>query len=102
MFFLVISVSHSNPYSPFLSVSIWAILELIMGVISSKGVGGIKKLFVDDVDGLEVLVVHSLPKGIANLMIPIAAYIAMFFIDYKCYNYPINKYGIKKLKEFFY
>ena len=57
--------------------------KLPMGVIHSKGVGGIKKLFVDDVEGLEVLVAHSLPEGIANLMIPIVTYIAMFFIDYK-------------------
>ena len=102
---LGLRTSHKAAYNILLSIrtSLQERFEkLPMGVISSKGVGGIKKLFVDDVDGLEVLVVHSLPKGIANLMIPIAAYIAMFFIDYKCYNYPINKYGIKKLKEFFY
>ena len=43
----------------------------------------LKKLFVDDVDSLEVLLAHSLPEGIANLMIPIAIYVAMFFIDWK-------------------
>ena len=34
-------------------------------------------------DSLEVLLAHSLPEGIANLMIPLAIYIAMFFIDWK-------------------
>ena len=34
-------------------------------------------------DSLEVLLAHSLPEGIANLMIPIAIYVAMFFIDWK-------------------
>lgn len=34
-------------------------------------------------DSLEVLLAHSLPEGIANLMIPLAIYIAMFLIDWK-------------------
>ena len=42
-----------------------------------------KKLFVDDVDSLEVLLAHSMPEGIANLMVPIAVYVAMFFVDWK-------------------
>ncbi|CAN4048525.1 SMODS-associated and fused to various effectors domain-containing protein, partial [Dysosmobacter welbionis] len=41
------------------------------------------KLFVDDVDSLEVLLAHSMPEGIANLMVPIAVYVAMFFVDWK-------------------
>ena len=45
--------------------------------------GTVKKLFVDDVDSLEVLLAHSMPEGIANLMIPIAVYVAMFFVDWK-------------------
>ena len=52
-------------------------------VIQDKGTGTIKKLFVDDVDSLEVLLAHSMPEGIANLMIPIAVYVAMFFVDWK-------------------
>ena len=42
-----------------------------------------KKLFEDDVDSLEVLLAHSMPEGIANLMVPIAVYVAMFFVDWK-------------------
>ncbi len=57
--------------------------SLPLGFIQDKGTGTIKKLFVDDVDSLEVLLAHSLPEGIANLMIPIAVYVAMFFIDWK-------------------
>ena len=46
-----------------------------------------KKLFVDDVDSLEVLLAHSMPEGIANLMVPIAVYVAMFFVtgSWHCY-----------------
>lgn len=57
--------------------------ELPLGFIQDKGTGTIKKLFVDDVDSLEVLLAHSLPEGVSNLMIPIAIYAAMFFIDWK-------------------
>ncbi|MFR8542860.1 MAG: ABC transporter transmembrane domain-containing protein [Enterocloster sp.] len=52
-------------------------------MIQDKGTGTVKKLFVDDVDSLEVLLAHSMPEGIANLMIPIAVYAAMFFVDWK-------------------
>ena len=46
--------------------------KLPLGVIQDKGTGTVKKLFVDDVDSLEVLLAHSMPEGIANLMVPIA------------------------------
>ena len=54
-----------------------------MALWRKKGTGTIKKLFVDDVDSLEVLLAHSMPEGIANLMVPIAVYVAMFFVDWK-------------------
>ena len=57
--------------------------KLPLGVIQDKGTGTVKKLFVDDVDSLEVLLAHSMPEGNANLMIPIAVYVAMFFVDWK-------------------
>ena len=40
--------------------------KLPLGVIQDKGTGTVKKLFVDDVDSLEVLLAHSMPEGIAN------------------------------------
>ena len=57
--------------------------KLPLGVSQDKGTGTVKKLFVDDVETLEVLLAHSMPEGIANLMIPIAVYVAMFFVDWK-------------------
>ena len=57
--------------------------KLPLGVIQDKDTGTVKKLFVDDVDSLEVLLAHSMPEGIANLMIPLAVYVAMFFVDWK-------------------
>ena len=57
--------------------------QLPLGFIQDKGTGTIKKLFVDDVDSLEVLLAHALPEGIANLMVPAAVFIILFCIDWK-------------------
>lgn len=81
-----LDVSHKAAYSTLLRLrtSLQKRFEAVpLGFIQNKGTGTIKKLFVDDVDSLEVLLAHSLPEGIANLMIPIAIYVAMFFIDWK-------------------
>ena len=81
-----LDVSHKAAYSTLLRLrtSLQKRFEAFpLGFIQDKGTGTIKKLFVDDVDSLEVLLAHSLPEGIANLMIPIAIYVAMFFIDWK-------------------
>ncbi len=52
--------------------------KLPLGVIQDKGTGTVKKLFVDDVDSLEVLLAHSMPEGIANLMIPTNPFDSVF------------------------
>lgn len=81
-----LDVSHKAAHSTLLRLrtSLQKRFEAVpLGFIQDKGTGTIKKLFVDDVDSLEVLLAHSLPEGIANLMIPIAIYVAMFFIDWK-------------------
>lgn len=81
-----LNVSHKAAYNTLLRLrtALQKRFEsLPLGFIQDKGTGTIKKLFVDDVDSLEVLLAHSLPEGIANLMIPLTIYIAMFFIDWK-------------------
>ena len=81
-----LNVSHKAAYNTLLRLRTALqkrIESLPLGFIQDKGTGTIKKLFVDDVDSLEVLLAHSLPEGIANLMIPLAIYVAMFFIDWK-------------------
>ena len=45
--------------------------KLPLGVIQDKGTGTVKKLFVDDVDSLEVLLAHSMPEGIANCWVSV-------------------------------
>ena len=83
---LGLGISHHTAYNTLLRLrtALQKRFEsLPLGVIEEKGTGTIKKLFVDDVDSLELLLAHSLPEGIANLMVPVAVYIAMFIIDWK-------------------
>ena len=67
-----LDVSHKAAYNTLLRLrtSLQKRFEALpLGFIQDKGTGTIKKLFVDDVDSLEVLLAHS--------------YVAMFFIDWK-------------------
>ena len=81
-----LNISHKAAYNTLLRLRI-ALQKrfetMPLGFIQDKGTGTVKKLFVDDVDSLEVLLAHSLPEGIANLMIPLVIYVAMFFVDWK-------------------
>ncbi|RHR32511.1 ABC transporter ATP-binding protein [Clostridium sp. AF19-22AC] len=81
-----LNISHRAAYNTLLRLRIALqkrFERMPLGFIQDKGTGTVKKLFVDDVDSLEVLLAHSLPEGIANLMIPLAIYMAMFFVDWK-------------------
>ena len=81
-----LNVSHNAAYGTLLRLrtSLQKKFETLpLGVIQDKGTGTVKKLFVDDVDSLEVLLAHSLPEGVANLMIPVAVILALFVVDWK-------------------
>ena len=81
-----LNVSHNAAYGTLLRLrtSLQKKFEnLPLGVIQDKGTGTVKKLFVDDVDSLEVLLAHSLPEGVANLMIPVTVILALFVVDWK-------------------
>ncbi len=54
-----------------------------LGTIQEKGIGTIKKMFIDDIESIELLLAHALPEGIANIAVPVFVYIAMFFADWK-------------------
>ena len=81
-----LNVSHNAAYGTLLCLRTplqKKFENLPLGVIQDKGTGTVKKLFVDDVDSLEVLLAHSLPEGVANLMIPVAVILALFVVDWK-------------------
>lgn len=54
-----------------------------LGTIQEKGVGVIKKMFIDDIESIELLLAHALPEGISNVAVPLFVFLAMFFVDWK-------------------
>lgn len=83
---LGLNMSHKAAYNTLfgLRTSLQKKMEnLPLGAIEEKGTGAIKKMFVDDIGSLEVLLAHSLPEGIANLIVPVMVYTAMFFVDWR-------------------
>ena len=86
LYVLGLTLSHQSAYHTLknLRISLQKKLEAKpLGTIENKGVGALKKMFIDDIDSIELILAHALPEGIANLMIPIIVYIAMFLVDWK-------------------
>ncbi len=78
--------SHFGAYHTLknLRLSLQGKLEkLPLGVIQEMGVGTIKKMFIDDIDSMELLLAHALPEGFSNVCVPVLVLIAMFFVDWK-------------------
>ena len=81
-----LSLSHNAAYHTLqnLRISLQGKLERQpLGVIQEKGTGSLKKMFIDDIDSIELLLAHALPEGLANLAVPLFVFIAMFFADWK-------------------
>ncbi|WP_024291933.1 ABC transporter ATP-binding protein [Lacrimispora indolis] len=81
-----LSLSHHSAYNTLknLRISLQGKLEKQpLGAIEEKGVGAIKKMFIDDIETIELLLAHALPEGIANLAIPALVFAGMFLVDPK-------------------
>ena len=75
-----LSLSHIAAFNTLynLRVSLQGKMEkLPLGVVQEKGTGNLKKLFVDDVESMELLLAHAIPEGIGNLLIPIGVWAVM-------------------------
>lgn len=81
-----LSLSHESAYHTLenIRVSLQRKMEKQpLGTIQEKGVGVIKKMFIDDIESIELLLVHALPEGIFNVAVPVFVFAAMFFVDWK-------------------
>ena len=54
-----------------------------LGNIMDIGTGRLKKVFIDDIDQIELLLAHAIPEGIANIFIPILIIVLMFIFNWK-------------------
>lgn len=81
-----LSYSHQAAFSILekIRISLQKRMEkLPLGIIQEKGIGTIKRLFVDDVESMEILLAHAIPEGIGNSMIPVVVYVILFITDWK-------------------
>lgn len=79
-------LSHRSAFNTLknLRISLQGKLEKMpLGVIQEKGTGTIKKMFVEDIEAMELVLAHAMPEGFANLAIPLIMIVAMFFVDWK-------------------
>mgnify|MGYP001213018396 CR=1 FL=1 len=77
-----LSLSHRSAYNTLKNLRI-SLQGKLLGAIQEKGVGSIKKMFIDDIETIELLLAHALPEGIANLAVPAIVYVGMFLVDWK-------------------
>ena len=81
-----LSLSHNAAYNTLknLRISLQGKLEgLPLGVIQEKGIGAIKKTFIDDIETIELPLAHAIPEGISNIAIPVLVFLGMFLVDWK-------------------
>ena len=81
-----LDLSHEAAYGTLMNlrISLQGKLEkLPLGVIENKGIGTLKKVFVDDIDSLELLLAHGIPEGVSNLLGIIVIYVFLVFTDWK-------------------
>lgn len=81
-----LSLSHNAAYNTLknLRISLQGKLEkLPLGVIQEKGVGAIKKTFIDDIETIELPLAHAIPEGISNIAVPVLVFLGMFLVDWK-------------------
>ena len=81
-----LELSHESAYHTLenIRISLQKKLEKQpLGTIQKKGVGTIKKMFIDDIEAIELLLAHAIPEGLSNIAIPFFVFIAMFLTDWK-------------------
>lgn len=79
-------LSHISAFNTLknLRISLQRKLEkLPLGVIQEKGTGTVKKMFVEDIEAMELLLAHAIPEGLSNIAVPTITIIFMFFVDWK-------------------
>lgn len=79
-----LSLSHVSAYHTLknLRISLQTKLESQpLGAIQSKGVGELKKIFIDDIETIELLLAHAIPEGLSNFAVPAIVHLSMFFVD---------------------
>lgn len=59
------------------------LLLLPMGTIEREGRGSIKKMFVEGIEDMELILAHSIPEGLSNIVAILLVLIFIFITDFR-------------------
>ncbi len=79
-----LKLSHEGAFNTLKNIRMYVqerIEKMPLGKIQDIGTGQLKKMFTDDIDGIELLLAHAVPEGFSNLMGAAVMMIEMFFVD---------------------
>lgn len=90
------------------------LLKIPMGRIEEHGTGGLKKIFVENIEEMELMLAHAIPEGVANIITVLVVLIVLFILDWRLAllslgSLPIGfaatvgmmKSGIKKMGSYY-
>jgi ATP-binding cassette subfamily B protein IrtA len=59
------------------------LLKMPMGEIERYGSASLKKIFVENIEGMELVLAHAIPEGVGNLIGLCAVIVALFVADWR-------------------
>jgi ABC-type multidrug transport system fused ATPase/permease subunit len=86
LFSLGLDNSHIFAYNTLFNIRkkfAMKIKKISLGTILTKGAGGYRQNFVDDIENIELLLAHGLPEGLPYFISCITVYIALFIVDFR-------------------
>ncbi|MDR2360598.1 MAG: ABC transporter ATP-binding protein/permease [Oscillospiraceae bacterium] len=59
------------------------LMKMSMGDVQAFGAGSAKKVFVENIEEMELILAHSIPEGFANIIAFLAIILTMFCVDWR-------------------
>ena len=81
-----LELSHIAAYNTLKNLRIYLqerMEKMPLGAITAIGNGTFKKMFVDDIETLELLLAHAIPELTANTLVPLLTLITVFIVDWR-------------------
>jgi len=86
LLFKGLDITHEVAYETLMKIRIKIaekLLVLSLGDIDKEGKGSIKKMFSEGVEDMELILAHSIPEGLSNIIAILLVIITMSIIDFR-------------------
>lgn len=83
---LGLKYSHKLAYDTLMGMRKAAVAKLLrmpMGNISRYGSGELKKIFVENIEDMELILAHAIPEGVGNITGMVVTILLLFVIDWR-------------------